>query len=429
MSFQAPSSSPIDAGRRARIAWCLYDWGNSAFPSVILTFVFAAYFTRGVAADPVTGTAQWGWAISLSALAIAVFSPLLGAIADRGGRRLPWLMVFSVLCIGATAALWWVAPSPQWVVVALVLVGIANFGFELATVFYNALLPEIVAPSRIGRLSGWGWGLGYAGGLACLVLVLVGFVQADPAPFGLDRAAAEHVRIAAPIAAAWFALFALPLFIWVRDRPRAGLAPLTAAREGIAQLVRTIRGVRHHRAALRFLIAHMIYTDGLNTLFAFGGVYAAGTFNMTVDEVIAFGIAMNLTAGLGAIGFAWIDDLMGPKRTITIALVALTVLGAAILLVEDKAWFWTFGLMLGAFFGPAQAASRSLMARLAPPGMQAEMFGLYALSGKATAFVGPALLGWVALWADSQRAGMATVLAFFLIGLWVLRPLREPAHG
>jgi UMF1 family MFS transporter len=254
VSSRAPSHLTADPGRRARIAWCLYDWGNSAFPAVILTFVFAAYFTRGVATDPVTGTAQWGWAISLSALAIAVFSPLLGAIADRGGRRLPWLMVFSVLCIGATAALWWVAPSPQWVVLALVLVGIANFGFELATVFYNALLPEIVAPSRIGRLSGWGWGLGYAGGLVCLVVVLVGFVQADPAPFGLDRAAGEHVRIAGPIAAAWFALFALPLFVCVPDRPRAGLAPLTAAREGIAQLVRTVRDVRHHRAALRFLI-------------------------------------------------------------------------------------------------------------------------------------------------------------------------------
>ncbi len=424
-----PSRLPADGGRRARIAWCLYDWGNSAFPSVILTFVFAAYFTRGVAADPVAGTAQWGWAISLSALAIAVFSPLLGAIADRGGRRLPWLMAFSLLCIGATAALWWVAPSPQWVVGALVLVGIANFGFELATVFYNSLLPDIVAPSRIGRLSGWGWGAGYAGGLACLLLVLIGFVQADPAPFGLDRAASEHVRIAAPIAAAWFALFALPIFILVPDRPRAGLGSLTAAREGVAQLVRTVRGIRHHPAPLRFLIAHMIYTDGLNTLFAFGGVYAAGTFNMKVDEVIAFGIAMNLTAGLGAVGFAWVDDLMGPKRTITIALVALTVLGSAILLVEDKAWFWAFGLMLGAFFGPAQAASRSLMARLAPPGMQAEMFGLYALSGKATAFIGPALLGWVALVADSQRAGMATVLIFFLVGLWVLHPLREPARG
>lgn len=424
-----PLAVSTSAPTRARVAWCLYDWGNSAFPSVILTFVFAAYFTRAVAADPVTGTAQWGWAISLSALAIAVFSPLLGAVADRGGRRLPWLFVFSMLCIAATAALWWVAPSPQWVVLALVLVGIANFGFELATVFYNALLPEIVAPSRIGRLSGWGWGLGYAGGLVCLVLVLNGFVQADPAPFGLDRALAEHVRMAAPIAAAWFALFALPIFLLVPDRPHAGLTPMTAARQGIAQLARTLRGIRHHPDALRFLIAHMIYADGLNTLFAFGGVYAAGTFDMQVDEVIMFGIAMNLTAGLGAIGFAWVDDIAGPKRTITIALAALTVLGLAILLVEDKAWFWALGLMLGAFFGPAQAASRSMMARLAPPGLRAEMFGLYALSGKATAFVGPALLGWVALMAGSQRAGMATVLVFFLVGLWVLRPLREPARG
>lgn len=430
MAPSEPAGHPrLDAGPRARAAWCLYDWGNSAFPAVILTFVFAAYFTRGVAADPVSGTAQWGTAISLSALAIAVASPVLGAIADRGGRRMPWLGLFTGLCVAATGALWFAAPSPEWVVFALVMLGIANFSFELATVFYNAMLPDIVAPARMGRLSGWGWGLGYAGGLVCLVLVLFGFVQADPVPFGLERDAAEHVRVAGPIAAAWYAVFALPLFLLVPDRAATGLGIAGAVGDGLRQLATTVRNIRQHRTSLRFLIAHMVYADGLNTLFAFGGVYAAGTFDMSVDEVIVFGIALNLTAGIGAFAFAWVDDMVGAKPTIMIALVALTVLGAAILLVEDKTWFWVFGLMLGCFFGPAQAASRSLMARLAPPGMQAEMFGLYALSGKATAFVGPALLGWVTVLADSQRAGMATILVFFIAGIWLLWPLREPARG
>jgi UMF1 family MFS transporter len=419
-----PPSS--DVGRRARAAWCFYDWANSSFPAVMLTFVFAAYFTRAVAVDPVTGTAQWGMAVSLSALAIAVVSPLLGAIADRGGARKPWLGAFTALCVGATFSLWWVAPDPAYVVYGLVLLGIANFAFEMGIVFYNAMLPDIVSPQRLGRLSGWGWGLGYGGGLVCLVIVLVGFVQADPAPFGLDRDAAEHVRAAGPIAAIWFAVFAVPLFLFVPDRPRVVIAPLRAVREGFGQLVDTFRRIGRYRDAARFLIGHMIYADGLNTLFAFGGVYAAGTFGMEVDEVIMFGIAMNLTAGLGAAGFAWVDDWIGAKRTILIALGALTILGTAIILVESKTAFWVLGLALGVFFGPAQAAGRSFMARLAPENMRAEMFGLYALSGKATAFIGPALLGWVTLAANSQRAGMATVLIFFVIGTWTLWPLKEP---
>lgn len=411
---------------RARIAWCLYDWANSSFPAVILTFVFAAYFTRAVAANAVSGTAQWGTAISLSALAIAVASPVLGAIADRGGARKPWLAAFTMLCVIATFALWWVRPSHSYVLFALACLAVANFAFELGTVFYNAMLPDIAPADAVGRLSGWGWGLGYAGGLVCLVIVLVGFVQADPVPFGLDRSTAEHVRIAGPVAALWFALFATPLFVFVPDRPRVRVAPARAAAEGLRQLAATLRRLPGHGPILRFLIARMIYIDGLNTLFAFGGIYAAGTFGMSVSEVIMFGIALNLTAGLGAAAFAWIDDWIGAKRTIVIALVALTGLGAAILLVHSKAWFWGLALVLGVFFGPAQAASRSFLARAAPPALRAEMFGLFAFSGKATAFIGPAVLGWVADWAQSQRAGMATVLVFFVVGLALLWSLEEP---
>ncbi len=417
------------AGRRARAAWCLYDWANSAFPAVILTFVFAAYFARGVAVNPVQGTGLWGAAISLSALAIAVVSPVLGAIADRNGSRKPWLGVFTVLCIVVTAAMWFVKPEPDSILLALVLIAVANFAFEVAYVFYNAMLPEICPEERLGRLSGWGWGLGYGGGLVCLVIVLLGFVQADVLPFGLERKAAEHIRIAAPIAALWYALFALPFFMMVPDRAGSGAGAFAAVREGLAQLVGTARELRARPGILRFLLGRMIYTDGLNTLFAFGGIFAAGAWGMEIDEVILFGIALNLTAGLGAAGFAWVDDWIGPRRTILIALVGVTVLGGLILVVQSKLWFWILGVAIGIFFGPAQAASRTLMARLAPPEMRAEMFGFYALSGKATAFVGPALLGWVTVMADSQRAGMATVLAFFVVGFVILWPLKEPARA
>jgi UMF1 family MFS transporter len=331
-----------------------------------------------------------------------------------------------VMCVLATAALWFVRPHPDSILLALVLVAIGNFAFEIAIVFYNAMLPEICPEDRLGRLSGWGWGLGYAGGLVCLVIVLFGFVQAEAPPFGLDRGAAEHVRISGPIAALWYALFALPLFLILPDRRGTGAGAWGAVRKGFGQLAGTLRALRGRGAILRFLIGRMIYTDGLNTLFAFGGVYAAGTWGMEVEEVIMFGIALNLTAGLGAAGFAWIDDWIGARRTILISLVGLMILGAGILIVTDKTWFWILGAAIGIFFGPAQAASRSLMARMAPPDMRAEMFGLYALSGKATAFVGPAVLGWVTVLANSQRVGMATVLAFFLVGFVILWPLKEP---
>lgn len=407
--------------RRGLVAWCFYDWANSAFPTVITTFVFAAYFTKGVAADAVSGTSQWGYAISLSGLAVAVLGPVLGAIADRTGRRKPWVLLFTIAAAVASAALWWVEAAPGSVVLALVAVAIANFAFEMGMVFYNAMLPDLAPHARIGRWSGWGWGLGYVGGLACLGLVLVGFVQAERPWFGLDKQAAEHLRATGPFVALWMMAFAAPMFLLTRDRAAHKGAVLADVRAGLATLAATFRHLKSYKDVLWFLLARMVYTDGLNTLFAFGGIYAAGTFAMTFEELILFGIAMNVTAGLGAAGFAWADDKLGAKWTIRVSVVALTILGGAVLVVESKTMFWLFGVPLGLFVGPAQSASRSMMARLAPENMRTEFFGLYALSGKATAFIGPAL---VALFTDmfqSQRAGMASIVAFFVLGLVLLR--------
>ena len=366
--------------------------------------------------------------MSLSALAVALAGPVLGAVADHTGRRKPWLAAFTALAVMATAMLWYARPEADWVLWTLVFVALANFGFEMGMVFYNAMLPELAPADRIGRVSGWGWGLGYAGGLASLAVALVFLVQADPPPFGLDKGTAAHVRATALLVAGWFAVFSLPLFLLTPDSGSSGLAPAEALRRGLRTLIATIRGIGEHGLIARFLLARMIYTDGLNTLFAFGGIYAAGTFGMELDEVIVFGIALNATAGLGAALFAWVDDWIGPKRTILISLAALTVLGAAVLMAQTKTQFWVQGVMLGVFVGPAQAASRSMMARLAPEHLRAEMFGLYAFSGKATAFIGPALLAWVTALAGSQRAGMATILVFLAAGMALLWPLPEPGR-
>lgn len=407
--------------RRGLVAWCLYDWANSAYPTVIMTFVFAAYFTEGVATDTAAGTAAWGYAVSLSAIAIAILGPVFGAIADNVGRRKPWLLVMTLTCAAAAAALWTVEPDPSFVLTALVLVAVGNAAFETGMVFYNAMLADIAPAGMVGRLSGWGWGLGYLGGLSCLALVLVGFVQTETPWFGLDKDAAEHVRAVGPVVAVWVLVFGAALFVLTPDKPSTGIRIAEAVDLGMRQLVDTFRRLGRFREIVRFLIARMIYTDGLNTLFAFGGIYAAGTFGFGFEDLILFGIAINVTAGLGAFGFAWLDDRAGPKRVIVISLIALSGLSVAILLVESVTLFWVLGLALGIFVGPAQSASRSMMARIAPADMRTEMFGLYALSGKATAFVGPAALAWVTAATDSQRFGMATIVVFLVVGLVLLR--------
>jgi len=287
------------------------------------------------------------------------------------------------------------------------------------------MLPDLVPAERVGRVSGWGWGVGYAGGLVCLLLALLLFVQPDTPPFGLDRHLAEHVRITGPLTAVWFAVFAVPLLLWVPDRPAVAMGIAAAVRSGVGDLFRTLAQARRHANIARFLLAKMIYIDGLNTLFTFGGIYAAGTFGMSLKEVLLFGILLNITAGIGAIGFAWVDDWIGAKPTILISLVAMILLGGAILLVDGKLWFYGLALAIGIFLGPAQAASRSFMARVAPPERRAEFFGLYSFAGKATAFVGPALVGWATYVFDSQRAGMATIVPFFIVGVLLLLPVKE----
>jgi len=415
--------------RRPVFAWCLFDWANSPFPAIVLTFVIPAYFASGMIKDAATSTSQWAFMTGAAALAIAFASPVLGSIADQGHRRKPWLLLFTTVLAIGSALLWFVRPDPADATLLLWLVGLSIVAFEIGMVFYNALLPTLVPQAYLGRVSGWAWGMGYFGGLAALVLVLLVFVQAESPLFGLEKQpAAEHVRITGAVVALWLIVFCLPLFMWTPDPAGRGLSAAAAMRTGVQTLVRTLRALPHHPQLARFLIARMIFTDGINTLFAFGGVYAAGTFCMSVEEVLQFGLVLNATAGAGAFAFGWIDDWIGAKRTILIGLVALVVIGVPLLLVETTLWFWILGAALGVFFGPVQSASRSLMARMTPPGMESEMFGLFALSGKATAFIGPWLVGIVALSFDSQRLALATVIPFLVIGGLLLLTVREPSR-
>ena len=423
----AAGRSPGEAPRRLVFAWCLYDWGNSAFPAVVLSFIFAPYFSQAIAPNETAGTSLWGWAMTASALAIAVVAPVVGAICDKGGHQRLWLAGFSLVAVLATAGLWFAAPAVEFVVLALVLAALANFAFETAYVFYNGILPRLVPPDRLGRVSGWGWGVGYLGGLACMAIALAVFVRPETPPFGLDAETAEQYRATVLLAAAWFAVFAIPLLLIAPDTPGARSGQRDAVRAGLREVGQTLRTLGRHRTVAWYLLAHMVYIDGLNTLFVFGGIYAAGTFGMALFEVLAFGLAMNLAAGLGSGAFAWLDDKIGSKTVLIISLTALILLGTGLLLVESKTGFWVLGLMLGSFFGPVQSASRSMMARLSPPDLTAQMFGLYALSGKATAFLGPALVAWVTLLSGSQRIGMSMIVVLMAAGLILLAvKVREP---
>ena len=415
--------------RRAVFSWCLYDWANSAFNTVIGTFVFSVYFARGIYGDETAGSAVWGFALGAAGLGVALLSPVLGAIADNSGRRKPWLAVLVALTLLPTAALWYAAPDKSMVPFALACVIVATIAFELANVFYNAMLEGVAPPGMIGRVSGWAWGLGYAGGLGCLVVALLGFVQPDAPWFGLSKEGAENIRATAVLVALWFGVFSLPLFLYTPDLPATGIPVRQAVTRGLAQLAQTLRDVRRYGDIVRFLIASALYRDGLATLFAMGGLYAAGTFGMEFEEILIFAIGLNVTAGLGAFGFAWLDDAAGSKRTVFVALVGLIGFATAVLLVTDKTVFIALALGLGIFVGPAQAASRSLMARLSPNELETEMFGLYAFAGKSVAFLGPVLFGIATEAFDSQRAGMATILLFFVAGGAVLTTVREPVRA
>lgn len=411
--------------RSALFSWAMYDWANSAFFAVIQTFVFATYFINSVAASETTGSNLWGNTISLAGLIIAVGGPILGAIADQTGRRKPWIAAFSLLCILATALLWYVAPGTEYLWLALGLIFLGTVGSECAIIFYNAMLPDLAPERVLGRWSGWAWGLGYAGGLACLLVALLVFIDVEQAPFGLDTSSAQHVRATFLLTAAWYLVFSLPLFLRTPDAPRTGVSLRKAVARGWKQLRASVRQVRQYRHIVRFLVARMIFIDALATVFAFGGIYAAGTFNMDATQVLTFGIGLNLTAGLGAVLFAWIDDRLGSRLTILVSLAGLIAMTSAVLLVRTETLFWVFGLTLGVFVGPVQAAGRSWMARAAPPDLRNQMFGLFALSGKVTAFMGPFLVGWLTWLGGSQRIGMSVIVVLFCLGLWLMLGVPE----
>lgn len=418
-----PANNAAARDRRAIGSWALYDFASSPFTTLVVTFVYATYFTQAIAGDAIRGTVLWSRAVTVSAIAVALAAPILGALADRGGYRKLFLLLSTLICAGATVALYPILPGQ--VSLALGIFIVANVAFELANVFYNAFLPEIAPPQRIGRISGFGWALGYLGGLLALVVALVALVQPEVPWLGFSREQGENIRATNLLVGVWFLVFSLPIFFWVaEDRSRVS-PPRRVARDTLAQLETTFRKVRQYRQIVRLLVARLLYNDGLITIFAFGGIYAAETFGFSMEEVLIFGIALNVAAGVGAFAMGYLDDRIGGKRTIQITLIGLIVATVIAILAPGKGWLWASGLIVGLFVGPNQAASRSLMGRFVPRDAENEFFGFFAFSGKLTAFLGPLLLGVLTQATGSQRAGLGIVGVLFVVGLLLLCAVDE----
>jgi len=408
--------------KRAIFAWCLYDWGIASYPVVMITFVFASYFTSKVAQNTIIGTEQWANTMAVSGVLIAILSPLLGTLADLGHGRKIWLCICTVLVAMSSALLWFAYPQVSSVYYALLCMMIGTVALNVGSVFYNALLLTLTSDEYLGRVSGWGWGMGYFGGLSILMIAFYGFVNGKPS--WLNVATYEHVRICGPLVAVWIIAFAWPLFRFVPEqilKTQVGaIAPKLMFNQIAQRFLLSIKLLWLEKNICIFLIAQMIYIDGLNTLFAFGGIYAAGTFQMDIGQVLILGITLNACAGLGSTILSWVNDWIGSKATILISLVALILFGLAIVLAQNQIQFWVFASLLSLFVGSTQSSSRSLMAQLVPKEKAATMFGFYVLSGKVSTFIGPLILGFMTLKFHSQRVGMAAILLFFVIGAGVL---------
>jgi UMF1 family MFS transporter len=332
-------------------------------------------------------------------------------------------MITTAVCVFASAALYTVKPGH--VVLALSWFVIANIFYEMDMVFYNAFLPDIAPPERIGRISGFGWGMGYVGGLIALIVALFTLIQPEVPWFGFSTVDGENIRATNLLVAVWFVVFSVPMFLFVREDRSRVTKTGSVLTESWRQFSRTFREIRKHRQIIRFLFARLLYNDGLITVFAFGGIYAAGTFGFEMREILVFGIVLNITAGLGAFVFGYLDDRLGGKRTITITLFGLIVATLVAVLAPNRAWLWVAAVLIGVFVGPNQSASRSLMGRMVPPEKENEFFGFFAFSGKFTAFLGPFFLGLLTEVFDSQRAGVAIVVVLFVLGLIILARVDE----
>jgi MFS transporter, UMF1 family len=456
-----PGESPRQASRLAIVGWALFAWATQPYFTLITTFIYAPYFASAVVGDATMGQSIWGFATAAAGIVIALTSPIVGAVADATGRRKPWIVAFGALLVAGSAALWVAKPGAAATIgPALVAYVIASIGAEFAHTFCNTMMPTLVPKDKLGSLSGLGWAVGYIGGMLSLIFALA-FLSTNPESgrtllgfspiLGLDATAREGDRATGPLTAIWFVVFVTPLFLFTPDgETRHRLMP--AIRHGLSALADTVRAARRQRDLWLFLVANMIYTDGLIALFAFGGIYGAGQLGWHTIELGLFGILLTITGTFGAYVGGKLDDRLGAKVVVLGALLILVVCCCGILsLSRDRIFFFlpvappapgsglfastperlyvALGALIGMVASPLQAASRTLLVRLAPPEKLAQFFGLFALSGRLTSFTGPFLVAAVTAASASQKAGISVLIAYFVVGGFLLARTKVSAES
>ncbi len=416
--------------RRRIVSWALWDWGSASFNAVVTTFVFTVYLTSsdGFGGEDFV-SAQLGWALAVAGVLVALTAPITGQRSDGSGRRRLWLAINSGVIVACIALMYFVEPRAELLWLGLALLAVGTVFFEFASVNYNAMLLQVSTSKTIGRVSGFGWAMGYFGGIVLLLILYFGFISPEVGLFGVTSENGQAVRVSMVLAAAWFAIFAIPVLVSVPEITRT--RPIGAAHAGVLASYRTLfRDIaalwRSDRNTVRFLIASAVFRDGLTGVFTFGGVLAAGTFGFSAGQVIIFAVAANVVAGLSTVIVGSLDDRLGPRTVIVTALIGLAVSGTLVFLLSagGTTVFWIFGLLLCLFVGPAQSASRSFLARVIPPGKEGEIFGLYATTGKAATFLAPTLWALFITIFGSQVFGILGIVLVLLVGLGLLIPVR-----
>ena len=402
--------------------FALYDFANSAFTTIIITFIFATYFAKQIAPNPILGQSYWGWTIGITGLLVAIVGPVAGSFADKKNKIVFFIRCFSLLCILFTALLWFSKPSQSYLLYTLVIVGIANFFYELSLIFYNSLLKDISTRKNLGKASGFGFALGYIGGIVILLISIKSFIDTESLPFGLTKEESQNIRAIALLVSFWFLIFAAPFLFFVTKEAKKKISKSISS--NLMDLKKLVWNKKLNVLG-KFLIARMLYADGLNAIIVMGGIFAVGVFNLEIKELLKLSIIMNITAFIGAFMGGIANDRYGSKIVIIFSLVGLIFSSIAILFMYSKLGFFFLAAINGLFIGPIQSASRVVITSLLNKNNQGKGFGLFATSGKSTSFLGPLLVSTVTFLTDSQRIGFSAAIILLLAGLIILLNIKK----
>ena len=401
--------------------FALYDFANSAFTTIIITFIFSTYFAKQIAPNPVLGQSYWGWTIGITGLLVALIGPLIGSFADKKNCTEFFIKLFTIICIILTSFLWFSKPSEKYLLYTLIIVALANFFYELSLIFYNSILKRISNSNNLGKSSGFSFALGYIGGILILIVCIKIFIDNDVLPFGLSKENSENIRATSIVVALWYLIFSIPFLFSLKKEIKNKIDRSSNSIKKIKNLIWD-KGLNNLG---KFLLARMLYADGLNAIIIMGGIFAVGVFNLEIKDLLVLSVLMNITAFIGAIIGGYANDKFSSKSVIIFSLLGLIFSSAIILFIKTKIFFLIFASINGFFIGPIQSASRVFITKSIDKNNQASGFGLFALSGKLTSFIGPLLVSTLTYISNSQRIGFSAAIILLLIGLLILLKVKK----